>query len=462
MCIRDRREAAEQAGVLLRERLGALPGPLAREVDALAEHVSGEATPLALTVALRAAITEGRAEDAAIHARALAAIEPCDAVAVEALCAASDLAPDPASSAGLHELARARRPRDPRLAHRLIEALASLPEPEEASRSPVASLRSVIDAALDAREPGLARGELARDAALICELAQRDGEAARLFRLAASSLPSDPRVLEGLARAEERAESHEGALRLWDRVADALADDPEDDEAAARALARAARAAERLGRLDVAEERLARAAVRGPQEAPVWAALARIRRAGAGSKSALRAEDGLLESVEGLAAGSASREVGAALAAAARAALDAGELARARSFVAALSRVGDDDGALRAELDSREALREGERDTDPAGDGGASREIAAVPTHVIEPPSGTVLLGGAAAGEGSALARARSAALARDTAGLRAALRAAERQGDRATARSIVALALEVVGEGPARRALEEARDRLR
>ncbi|MCZ7679195.1 MAG: hypothetical protein M5U28_10760 [Sandaracinaceae bacterium] len=59
------------------------------------------------------------------------------------------------------------------------------------------------------------------------------------------------------------------------------------------------------------------------------------------------------------------------------------------------------------------------------------------------------------------LERARAAAAARDTAGLRAALSAAERSGDLEAARAIVDLALEAVGDGPARRALLAARDRL-
>lgn len=408
---RGEREEALRADEALRERLGALPAPLAREVDALTERASDGGDPLARTVALRRAVREGRAEEAARQARALAGVEPCDAVAVEALCAAAEIAQDPAEQAALLELARARRPRDDRLALRLVEALSVLPD--------AAALRAAIDAALDGREPGRDRAELAREAALVCELAARADEADRLFRLAARSLSSDPRVIAGVARAEERAGHHEEAHRLWDRAADALTAATADAEEIARALTRSGRAAERLGRLDVAEERLARAAERAPGEAEVWAALARVRRAMTAARSAMRAEDALLETVEGLAAGTASPEIRDALAAAARAALEAGEPARATSFADALARAHADDPALRAELGSG----------------------AVAPTP---------------------LARARTAALARDTAGLRAALRAAERDGDLDAARAIVTLALEVVGEGPARRYLEEARERLR
>ena len=54
----------------------------------------------------------------------------------------------------------------------------------------------------------------------------------------------------------------------------------------------------------------------------------------------------------------------------------------------------------------------------------------------------------------TALARARAGALARDTAMLRAALTIAEREKDLDAVRTIVALALGVVGDGPARSAL--------
>ena len=62
----------------------------------------------------------------------------------------------------------------------------------------------------------------------------------------------------------------------------------------------------------------------------------------------------------------------------------------------------------------------------------------------------------------AALALAEVGASKRDTAMLRAALTAAERAGDLDAARRIVALALDVVGDGPARAALEAMRDRWR
>jgi hypothetical protein len=61
----------------------------------------------------------------------------------------------------------------------------------------------------------------------------------------------------------------------------------------------------------------------------------------------------------------------------------------------------------------------------------------------------------------AALARARLAAHARDSASLRAALSAAERAGDIDAALAIVDLALSVVGDSPARSSLEATRARL-
>jgi tetratricopeptide (TPR) repeat protein len=383
---------------------------------------------LALTVALRAAVRAGRADDAVEHARALAQNEPCDAIAVEALCLASDMvaARDPGRAAALLELAAARRPRDARLALRLIEALACIPGST--------GLAATIEAALGACEPGVERAELARDAAIVCELADRHDDAARLFHLAAMSLPADARVLEGLARAEARAGRNDSALGFWDRAADVLASDGEA-RAAARALDGAARAASALGRPDVVEERLTRATELAPHDPERWAALVRARRAIGAARPAARAEDRLLESVERAAAGAVSDLVADELAAAARAALDGGENARANSFIEALMHARGEEDARVAAL--RDALSRLERTIAPS----TSVESLLSPSPLVE--------------------RARRAALARDTAELRAALNAAERAGDLDAARSIVALALEVVGDGPARRALEETRRRL-
>lgn len=415
---------ARRAAEALHERLGAMSPALAREVAMLFDKpVEGDEDPSARTVALRRALRDGDADEAVRHARALAEIEPCDAIAVEALVAAADLAKDPVERAALLDMARARRPRDERLALRALEALAQV--------SDAAALQAAIGAALEGREPGPERAALARDAAAICDLAGQTQEADRLFRLAERWLPDDPAVLEGVARAYERAGESTRAQAAWDRAAHVLAESDADSEVIARALVRAGCAAERANRLEVAEERLARAAERA-QDPETWAALARVRRAMGAAGSAVRAEDRLLETISGIASGQAPSSVIEALTVAARVAMERDDLVRARSFADALARVGGADADLRHELDALARARQSE--TPP-------------PTEVGSPDA--------------PLSRARRAASARDTAELRAALRAAERAGDLDAARAIVRLALEVVGEGPARRSLEEARRRL-
>ncbi len=575
---RGETEEARRVWEATRERLGQVPAALAREAASLGLFPPTEGEdPLALTLALRRAAREGHVRDAALHARALADIEPCDGIAVEALCAAADLALDdaPALGAELLERAVARRPRDARIALRLLEALCRQPDG--------ARLRTAVDAALAAREPGPERAELARDAASICELAERREEAARLFRVASEGLPHDGRVLFGVAAAEERAGRPEDALRLFDRAADAFAAEA-DDEGLGRALRRSARMAEKLGRAEVVEERLARAAEHAPHDPEVWAALAEIRHASGAASAALRAEGRLLESLE--TAGVVSTRVAQALAGAASRALDRRELERARAFTGYLARAHRDHPAL-ADLtaaleaaspepagtksarsgserpssgsdsnragsqprrtepasarsgserpssgsdsnragsqprrtepasarsgserpssgsDSKQAEGSQPRRTEPAS-ARRGTEHASSDSERAEPsqprrsesasePSGSTSgrrnPSGASRSRAAGLAsdeppvssilrvsehprprepepdgplsRARAAAAQRDMAGLRAALNAAERAGDWETARRVVDLALEVVGDGPARRALEATRARL-
>lgn len=453
----DRAEAAREWAAL-GERLGAIPEELAREAEGVAEAAAEPGDdPLALSRALRRALRDG--EPAEALATSLAGVEPCDALAVEALCAAADaaLSERPEAAAALLERAAARRPRDGRVALRLLGALAASGRLEALSRA--------ADAALASREPGPERGELAREAAMVCEMAAAPAEAARLWRLAADHLPHDPRVLEGLARAAVRAGREAEARGLWDRAFDARTGEG-DAEDAARALEESARLAERAGELDVAEERLARAAGLVPREPELWAALARVRRAAGAALSAARAEDRLLEAAEGAAG---SREIADALAAAAEAALAQGERARAQVFAAALAREASDHPALEALrgllAPEPPPLASGERvvgsgplsERPPAPPPPSPERSALVPAGPLsERPSPMQ-----ARADAGPLERARAAAAARDTAGLRAALSAAERSGDLEAARAIVELALEAVGDGPARRALLAARDRL-
>jgi tetratricopeptide (TPR) repeat protein len=344
-------EEARRRWRALEERAGDGRAALVQEAAALglAPARRADRGPAGHALRLRAALRDGRADAAAEHARALADAEPCDAVAVEGLCAAADLAAasHPDLAAGLLDRAAARRPSDGRLALRLAEALARAGRLEE--------LEAALESALSAREPGPERGAFAREAATVCELAGQAPLADRMWRAAAEDRPGDPRVLEGLAAAHERSGEHARALSLYDRAAAAHRRDA-DGEAEARACLAAARAAEAAGREDVAEDRLTRAA-EGGGDAGAWAALARVRRRIGASRAARRAEDRLLAALERVPPGGAPDAVAEALAAAAAAALDDGRGERARSFLAALERVRPEApelAGLRGRLDEAE------------------------------------------------------------------------------------------------------------
>ncbi len=420
-------EGARQAWTAVLERLGRPPEGLlgaARALDLPIPAGEGEVDP---TAALRAALRERRMADAVALASAVADLEPCDAVAVEALCAVAERARTdaPSDAIALLEKAVARRPRDARLTLQLVEALAQHGAP----------LRPTLDGALAAREPGPDRGGFARDAAVVCELAQRDDEAAWLWRTASEALPNDPRVLAGWAGVEARAGRSAEGLALYDRAADVYIGADADEERAATALDAAARLAERAGWLDVAEERRTRSVERWPTPAR-WAGLAQTRRALGASEAARRAEDNLLEALPGLGPDGTVDEVADVLRGAAELAAASGERERAHAFARALLRV---------------------RPTDVE----ASRWVESAPSPAAAPTAPGGLPAPVDALEAALLARAHAAAEDRDTAGLRAALTAAERAGERELALRIVAIALDAVGDGPARPALEAARARL-
>jgi len=467
---------------------------------------------------LRDALRRGDLDEAARCADRLEAVEPSDAVAVDGLVAAADLAmaSRPTLASRLLERACARRPSDPRNALRLIEASARLGDAAELAR--------VVEAGLTMREPGPDRGAFARDAAAVCELAGAMPASERLWQLAEESLPDDPRVLEGLARRRRRAKDLAGAQDGYDRAASAWADEG-DREAEAKALREAATLATERDDHAAAEVRLTRAA-RLRDEPSTWAALARARHALGRTKTALRAEDRLFEAAQRTAAPSA--DVLEGLEQGARGALSRGQIERAKTWRAALTRAGAP-GARVAPLETSIAQAElAERASDPdrlfdldpaecldvldrldapgpflaealaacddlpaalailrdrfSGDLGATIAAAVVP-RVDEVDDGAVLLALApaladadraalldaararfeAAGDGAGAARAlaRLGVLKRDTTMLRAALTAAEREGAAEIAREIVDLALGVVGGGPARKALEAVRRRL-
>jgi len=467
---------------------------------------------------LRDALRRGDLDEAARCADRLEAVEPSDAVAVDGLVAAADLAmaTRPTLASRLLERACARRPSDPRNALRLIEASARLGDAAELAR--------VIEAGLTMREPGPDRGRFARDAAAVCELAGALPASERLWQLAEASLPDDPRVLEGLARRRRRADDLAGAQEGYDRAASAWADEG-DRESESKALRAAASLATAREDHAAAEVRLTRAA-RLRDEPSTWAALAKARHALGRTKTALRAEDRLLEAAQRMAAPTA--DVLEGLEHGARGALSRAQIERAKTWRAALARAGAPEEkvvgletsiaqAELAELASdpamlftlapaecfevlgrveapepflAEALAACE-ELEPAlevlrdrfgGELGPTI-AAAVVARIDEVQDGATLLALAprladderatlldaararfeAAGDGAGAARAlaRLGVLKRDTTMLRAALTSAERLGAAEIAREIVELALGVVGGGPARKALEAVRKRL-
>ncbi|MEC7525101.1 MAG: hypothetical protein VYE22_34785 [Myxococcota bacterium] len=518
------RERAERVWADLRERHREDALQLAGASLGLEPAPASAEGPVGRALALRDALRDGDLEAASGHARALAEVEPCDAVAVEALCAVADRALDarPRLAASLLERAAGRRPTDAELALRLVGALARLGDEE--------ALEDALEDALAAREPGPERGALAREAARLLSLAGRDPAAARAWAVAASHLPHDADVLLGLARVRAAAGEPVEALALFDRAASALRQEG-DAEGEAAALAGGARAAERAGRVPDAEDRLSRAAALTPRDAGVLASLAAARRTLDAAAPLRRAEDRLLAAMELLPVGGASSPVRRALGAAAEDALEASDLGRARAFHAARERVAPDDEAAAALAPRIEELELGRFEDQPerlltlppdkivralakAEDAAAlarearaqaddevaaARALATAAGDADETVAGAIAdvlvrdaerLDGDASrrladlapdeearlaylraasrrlkeegrpGE-AALALAEVGAAKRDTAMLRAALTAAERAGEVEAARRIVALALEVVGDGPARSALEAMRDRL-
>ncbi|MCB9597769.1 MAG: hypothetical protein H6719_33940 [Sandaracinaceae bacterium] len=475
--------------------------------------------PVARSVALRDALRDQDVDEAARLADALERVEPCDAVAVEGLVAAADLAMSvrPTLAGRLLERACARRPSDARIALRLVEAATRLGDAREVSRA--------IEAGLSLREPGADRGAFARDAAALCELSGHRAEADALFSLAFESLPSDARVLEGLAGAYERARDGVAALDAWDRAASAHRQDG-DRAGEARALRAGADAANAQGDAAAAESRWTQAAGL-VDDARAWAALALTRRALGRADAARRAEDRLLEAVQR--EPHLDDDVLEALVSGARHALSGDQLERARAWTAAILRARPDhpaaeeltraieerDLAARAadparlfDLDPAAVPALVERAPDsvafaveaveaaedparalealgPALEGAVGAAVArAVVARLPEVTDGAALLELASkagdpetrdalldaarvrlkdAGDeaGAARALARLGVLRRDTAMLRAALTAAEREGALEIAREIVELALQVVGRGPARAALLAVRDRL-
>lgn len=281
--------------------------------------------PAGRAARLRRALRARDADGARQAAEDLGTHEVCDAVAVEGLLAASEAQRDPAAARELSALAAARRPSDPRLALRLLEASLA---------SPGGPSSSLVRAMVDAREPGPERAAFAREAAHLAELAGDDDLAVGLWRRAVDEGPHDGPALLGLGRALARRGAEAEAQRVLDRAAAALDEHPERAEA----LLLAAEQALRRGHTRDALARLEAAVDLRPEEARAWARLAAVQRDLGAAPAARRAEDRLLALTEAL-PGRAVAIARVALRAAAEAARATGDEARARAFEDASARL---------------------------------------------------------------------------------------------------------------------------
>ncbi len=399
------------------------------------------AIPNNVSFRLRAAIARGDLEAVAECARELGGAEPCDEIAIEGLRAASALLrePDPIVAADLSARALGRRPRDGALAMEWLERASSVPKPETFIHA-LRSLRKTF--------VGPMRGAVLRSAGGLLDRAGEKSEALSAWEEACQLAPNDAAACEGLARSLGASSRHDEALSAWDRAA-RLHSDP---DRAARALIHAASHARRASHAMSAASRLEAAASRARSDelrVEAWAELARIHREMGANLAAIEAETALLE----LSSRVASDALRDALFEAARDAVKAGAELRARHALDALRRLAASEPEIRAlerELDAKE-LAELERDapeqskTDP-------RERALAARAIAERLRASGRLGDAA------LALARAGAITEEAATLRAALELAEKAGAWREALLVIDRAIQIVGDGPARGALESRR----
>ena len=355
-----------------------------------------------------------------------------------------------------------------------------------------------------AREPSHARG--ASEGAAI-------SAAEELYAEALAATPDDPDAVAGLGAARARRGDRDGAVARFDRAAE-LYDARGDDDAAAKMLMRAGELLAGSGRLAAAEQRLERAAFLADGDAAVICALARVRvRLGALSNAAnayqmllgagarataampaalveaatfhldeLRDPDAAAPFVHHLARRSGKNDprvtaMEQKLAAAGESdergpRLTTGGTADVTSLAAAVERHGEPgdarDAAVRAALDVARGS------SDPSAAGRLAERLAELdrlpgalplledlerlaidpaPRAAIARAMSRVLRARDRSAE-AALALARAGMILNDAATLRGALELAERTESWAAALEIVALALDVVGDGPARGAL--------
>lgn len=427
--VEGRYEAAREHVAGRRERAAeALFDELSLEAGALEARGGLDAPSSALW--LRHALRGSVLDEIAAAARALDGHERAAAVAVDGLLAAAARARslDPAVEAELLGRALARAPDDPRV------LATSAPLPEPASVGPL--LRSLERAAaVRGRDVGVEWGAIGR-------LRAHGGDArgaVEAYERAVRAAPADAALAEELAAALARGGRSEAAARAFSSAADRHAA-AGDRLGEARALFSAAQLEHRSGR--------------------VREALELAQRARAGAAGALRAE--LEDGVAGWALEAGDEGARAAAEHALVALADQGEpstripvadaLARAlgrspsRAMLEALARLWPEHPALRA---SREAL---ERAAFAEIEGAPPRERADVARRLAERLRAEGRL------REAALALVRTGELLGDAATLRAAVDLAERAGDLDALEQVLERALRIVGDGPAREALERRR----
>jgi hypothetical protein len=449
----DRVEDADRRLAALETR----PGVASIELDAIAAELALFAgRPLSrapeghtgATLLFRDALRRRDVERASFHARAIAATEPCDGVAIDALRGASALAAesrDPGAALDLASRALARRPRDPALALEWLSRAEHAPDP--------ASLLEGVHA-IHASVAGPARAEVLTACAAVLDRIGEHGEARSEWEEASRLAPDDPIALEGLATSLGLALRNDESLSMWDRLASVLAG--KDPNGEARALLRAAGRARAVERSAGAAARLERAveiATDDMVRVEALALLAEVRRELGARGAAADADAALLE----LASRGRGPAIVAALHTATKAAIEDRAEVRGRAFLAALRRLGAPPepvreveqalDALEIEALEREAPEHSDRDP-----GERALRARAIAEHLRA--------AGRAADAARALARA--GVIARDAATLDAALELAARADAWDAALEVIDRALELAGDGPDRARLEARREEIR
>lgn len=420
--------ALDHALELLRGRTE--PGAEALRDELLLEFGDAPAAVLdarGAALALRRALRIGRLDEIAQAARVLDGHERAAAVAVDGLLTAAERARsvDPAVEADLLGRALARAPDDPRV----LATVAPLPGPAE-----IGPLLRTLE-----RSAALRSRDVAVQWSAIGRLRARVGDhagAVVAYERAVRAAPGDAALLEGLAVALEARGSADAAARAWADAADRRTKSG-DTIGAARAFLAVARLDEARGRPHEAlgSARSARAFAQGALAAEVEGVVARLA-LGLGEPSALASAERALVTLADQGDASARDAVAGELAAA---------LSRrpSRPLLEALARLWPDHPSLAERRDALDRAAFAEIEASPAA------ERADVARRLSERLRAEGRIGDAA------LALVRTGELLSDAATLRAAVDLAEHSGDAQVLEHVVERALAVVGDGPARAALE-------